>query len=227
MGSRPVAAPPPVPTWSPTSTTTARWTDLDGDGLADLLVHRLHNTGRLSSTESEVLYFRGRGVDGLAPPQRIRSKAGAQDLFPVDVDADGDLDVLVPRLKLDVGNLAQAVVAQSVDIELVVLPMDDHQLGEPVQLRQVSLPVDGSKAAWSMCEDLTGDGLTDLAAVVVDGELSVTAGHGVTIDRPPLYEVSLGVQADNLWAVQLTGGGDLVAWSKGEQSLAIVHLPPP
>ncbi|RME23512.1 MAG: VCBS repeat-containing protein [Deltaproteobacteria bacterium] len=221
-------APPPPGHDTDAGETSARWTDLDGDGLADLLVHRLRDPDRPARAVSEVFYYRGRGTAGLAPPQRITSQAGARDLFAVDLDGDGDREVLQPRLRLDGGNLARAVLGRSVEVELVALPMEEGRLLDPVQLRQVSLPVDGTRAAWSMFEDLTGDGLPDLA-MVIDGRLDIFAGRGMSVDRQPCATASLGVQADNLWALDLSGDGaaELVAWARGERALAIVEIPRP
>ncbi|MCB9795264.1 MAG: VCBS repeat-containing protein [Alphaproteobacteria bacterium] len=203
--------------------TWARWGDLDGDGKADLLVHRLR-TGTLAETEAELVWLRGTGR-GLGAPQVIPTGAGSAEAYPVDLDADGDLDVLIPQVPLDVGNLAQAVFDRSVDVSLTLLPMEGGRLGAARSLGTMSLPVEDSAAAWGMFEDLDGDGLPDLA-VAVNGQLRVRPGTGDGVARQASVELPLGLAATNLWALDLTGDGaaELVGWAPGEARVVVVRL---
>lgn len=206
-------------------TVGARWGDLTGDGKADLLATRI-DSGGLASTEAELQLWRGTGT-GLVGPQVVRTGAGSLEVFPVDLDADGDLDVLVPQIGIDVGALAQAVLSQSIDAELVAYPMEDGRLGSPVALHRVRVSLDGETASWSLFEDLSGDGRPDLA-VLRDGRLRCYAARAdrLGLASQPWIDVSVPFATENLWAVDLTGDGvaELVGWTPGERRLLVVHL---
>ncbi len=205
-------------------TTDAHWADLDGDGRTDLLVHQLHSDGSLAGTESRLLLHLGTG-SGLGPAQTVVRDSGVDDVFLVDMDADGDLDVLMPSLSLDMSNLAQAVMVRSVDVELLLMPMDGGELGTARSLRELALPLEGDKAAWSLFEDLSGDGLPDLA-VVVGRELSVYLGEGDRVSDKAWLTQSLEAPVEHLWAVDLSGDGavELVGWAPGDARVSVVQV---
>ena len=215
---------PPVARGQESWTTDAHWADLDGDGRTDLLVHQLRSDGSLGGTESRVYLHLGTAT-GLGPAQVVEREAGVDDLFVVDLDGDGDLDVLMPSLSLDIGNLAQAVMARSVDVELLLMPMEEGVLGPPRRLRELALPLEGDKAAWSLFEDLDGDGLLDLA-VAVGSSLSVYLGEGDSVSERAWMELELEGPVENLWAVDLSGDGapELVGWAPGDARVSVIQL---
>ncbi|MFT5681501.1 MAG: hypothetical protein ACI8RZ_002407 [Myxococcota bacterium] len=205
-------------------TTSAHWRDLTGDGRADLLIHRIASDGRLTGTEAELSLLTNTGRS-LSAPQIIRTGAGSQDAFPIDLDGDGDLDVLIPQVVLAVGNLAQAILTRSVDVTLVAHMMQDARLGPAVPLFDVSLPLEGGKgAAWSLFEDIDGDGLPDLA-VAVDGLLTCYRGQGTSVERAVMGTAALNAPVENLWAADLTGDGraELIGWAPGARELVVVR----
>lgn len=207
-------------------TVSARWADLTGDGRADLLASRVDSSSGFASTEAELQLWRGTG-SGLVGPQVLRTGAGSLEVFPVDLDADGDLDVLVPQVSIDVGTLAQAVLSQSFDAELVAYPMAQGRLGEPVTLHRVRVSLDGEVASWSLFEDLNGDGRPDLA-VLRDNRLRCYAARTdrIGIEERPWVDVAVPFTTANLWAVDLSGDGvsELVGWTPGEPKLLVIGL---
>ena len=206
----------------------ARWADLTGDGRADLLASRVDSSGGMAATEAELQLWVGTGTgSGLAAPQVVRTGAGSIEVFPVDLDGDGDLDVLVPQVRIDVGALAQAVLSQSFDAELVAYPMEDGRLGSPRPMHRVRVSLDGEQAAWSLFEDLSGDGRPDLA-YITDQRLQCFAAlpDRIGLADMPWVDVPVPFGVDNLWSVDLTGDGvaELVGWSPGESRLLVVRL---
>ncbi len=218
-------APPSADREDTAAPVSARWQDLTGDGRADLLIHRIATDGRLAGTEAELSLLTNTG-GGLSTPQVIQTGAGSTDAFPVDLDNDGDLDVLIPQVTLAVGNLAQALLTRSVDVTLVAHMMREGRLGGPVPLYDVALPLEGGRgSAWSLFEDLDGDGLPDLA-VAVDGRLSCYRGTGSGVGSS-LGVAALGAPVENLWAADLTGDGraELIGWAAGARELVVVRSP--
>lgn len=207
-----------------TEVTSVHWADLTGDGRADLLVHRVVASGKLTGNDAEVHLFANQG-GALGPPQVVETGASSRDAFLVDFDADGDLDVLLPQVRVDVGSLAQAVFERSMDVQLTLLPNEGGRLGTPRKLGDLAYPLEGTAVAWSLFEDLDGDGLPDLA-LALDGQLRVYPGDGQRLASRPSVEVALGRPATNLWARDLTGDGapELIAWTPEARALTVVRL---
>lgn len=205
-------------------TTAVHWADLTGDGRADLLVHRLHSSGKLTGTRSELQLYANRGKS-LGPPQAVDTGAISREAYLVDFDADGDLDVLLPQLRVDAGSLAQAVFDRTVDMQLTLVPAEEGGLGEPRKLGDLALPIEGSATGWSLFEDLDGDGFVDLA-IAVDGRLRVFPGDGQRIASRPTVDLDLGLAVSNLWAADLTGDGaaELLGWTPGVDRAVVVKL---
>ncbi len=205
-------------------TTTVLWADMNGDGRADLVVHRLVASGKLTGNVAEVHVYPNTG-SALGAPQVVQTGASSAECFLVDFDGDGDLDVLLPQVRIDVGSLAQAVFDRSMTVELALLDNDGGRLGSARELGDLAYPLEGTAVAWSLFEDLDGDGLPDLA-LALSGTLKLFKGDGRRLAPKPWAEVDLGVKATNLWAVDLTGDGaaELVAWAPEDRKMTVVRL---
>ena len=105
--------------------------------------------------------------------------------------------------------------------------MEDGRLSDAVPLTSVSLPLESDRgAAWSLFEDLDGDGLPDLA-VAVEGRVSVYRGAGRSVAAQPLASTVVRAPVENLWAADLVGDGraELVGWAPGATALVVVQSP--
>jgi hypothetical protein len=198
--------------------------DLDGDGIMDRLEHR-SVAGSSTPTAVGHLAFRRGTAQGLGPVQVHPTQPGAQHAYPVDLDNDGDQDILVPCISQEPMKVAQSVLTRRAQATLVVHPMQDGRLGPAVTLHEVTLPLSLGQAAWSMFGDHDGDGFVDLATAI-NGELRVYPGHGLTMQAAPSVVVPFTSTISNLWASDLDGDGvaELIGWAKGENNLVVVRL---
>ena len=216
---------PAGPDADPSTVTAAHWADLTGDGRADLLLHRLRSDGRLTGTEAEVHIHPNQG-DRLGPATVVPTGAGGTDAFLVDLDADGHLDVLLPQLSLDAGNLAQAVLRRSVDVRVTVLFGGPDGLGPPQPVGHLTVPIEDHALAWTIFDDLDGDGSLDLA-LAVDGVVRIHPVRGRTLAARPSLTLDLGLPVTNLWVGQLDDGDRpyLVGWTPGARRVVVARLP--
>jgi hypothetical protein len=142
--------------------------DLDGDGRADLLVHRM--VGELARSRSVTTVYRNRGdgVDLLAPPSaRIEREGGNSALRLQDIDGDGRVEILEAYLGFGVVQAIRMLTLQSAELRLSVLTLPSE--GAPAQTwsDDVTLPFDFSSSRVRgvlpfLDADWNGDGRSDL-----------------------------------------------------------------
>ena len=159
-------------TWSPGSVLSAvpdvravTAADLDDDGHLDLVA--------ATNTNSEIVWWQNTAGDGSAwssPRSIADSLLGAWSVAAVDMDQDGDLDV---------------VAAAEVDDTLAWWEHVPDGLGGIAWAKHdVSTLLDGSRSA--IAADLDGDGDPDLAGAAFDGDF-VAWSENRTIHRSALF----------------------------------------
>lgn len=96
--------------------------DFDGDGIADVCVRK--NAGGLVQATSSILFFRGQKGGGFSdtPVQVIENKGVASVVAFEDVDGDGRLELLTPRVRLSLIAFIRAFTSRSLSLEVDVIP---------------------------------------------------------------------------------------------------------
>ncbi|MEM1024004.1 MAG: VCBS repeat-containing protein [Myxococcota bacterium] len=96
--------------------------DFDGDGIADFCVRK--NAGGLVQATSSILFFRGLRGGGFTetPVQVVESKGVASVVDFRDVDGDGRLELLTPRVRLSILAFIRAFTSRSLSVEVDILP---------------------------------------------------------------------------------------------------------
>jgi len=204
--------------------------DFDGDGRADLLVQRMVTRGSWFGSTAELYFAPGDG-SRFVHRQSVETDAAAVDLIVVDYDGDGDKDVVIPQVDVNMGNLASALLAKVVKVDLTLFLMEEGRLSEePIRLRRLRFPLDaGDRMQLEGHFDLTGDGIVDL--VTNDGEdvLRVYPGSLDGFAEDPSHEraVTIPPGEDHLFAHDLTGDGraELVVWGQGQASGHVLRVP--
>jgi hypothetical protein len=205
-------------------TTDAHLRDLDGDGRVDLLVHRVLSDGSLFGTRSELRAWRGTGA-GFEGEQVLPLEGGSAEVYPADLDGDGDLELVSLEVALDASGLARSLLDGRVKVQLVARVMEGGRYGAPQILRELRVPIEPGQASWNLFGDLDGDGALDLA-LHREGEITVWRGQGLSFPDPPLLQIESAARVEELLVAELDGDGaaELVGWARGEAQLSVWSL---
>ena len=218
------------------STLLAFVRDLDGDGRADLVVHRMVGELMRSRTTTTVHMNTGDGVDPMAAPSgRIDLSGGNSALRLDDLDGDGRVEILEAYVPFGVVQAIRMLTLQRVEAELRVLTLPPGG-GTPVETwsAAVSFPFDFSasrvRGLLPYTEaDWNGDGRVDLCWGDGTGVLRIRLGEAR--EQGPGFgrivgSVPLPITGD-LVAADLDADGlmDFVAYDPldGEGRLRVAH----
>jgi hypothetical protein len=96
--------------------------DLDGDGIADLALRK--NAGGIRDAQSSIQLFLGRRGGGFEaqPSQRIERKGVAAVVGFEDVDGDGQVELLVPRLEISLFSIIGVFTSGKLSIDVDIYP---------------------------------------------------------------------------------------------------------
>jgi hypothetical protein len=197
--------------------------DLDADGRADLVVHRMVGELMRSRGTTSVHLNSGSGADPLAAPSfRLEQSGGNSALRIDDIDGNGRFEILEAYLGFGVVQAMRMLTMRRAELRLRIWALPDGG-GAPVETWSdyVSFPFDFATSRviglLPFTEaDWNGDGLLDLCWADGGGELRFRLGES----RPsgPAFgriagAMPLAVSGD-LVAADVDGDGlkDLVAW---------------
>ena len=144
--------------------------DLDGDGRADLVVHRMVGELARSRSTTTVHLNPGTGADPLAPPAaRLERSGGNSALRVADVDGDGRPELLEAYVGFGVVQAIRMLTLQRAELGLSVLtlPVDGSLAPKQTWSDSVSFPFDFSTTRVRgvlpfIDADWNGDGRPDL-----------------------------------------------------------------
>jgi hypothetical protein len=161
--------------------------DLDGDGIADLVIRKQVFQGITTATSTSYLFFghKGGGYDK-EPAQILKSEGvGLLQTQLVDLTGDGHPDLVVPSTSFGVFALVRMLTAKTAKVDFQVFPFDAKKrafAAEPLADRELkfrlSLSGDSDLQAVNLSADYTGDGKPDLAFGTAEKELSIFPGLG-------------------------------------------------
>ena len=176
----------------------AEVTDLDGDGIKDLVVADLGFPFPTDKRFGSVVWLRGR-ADGSFTPITLASGLGrVADVQPADFDGDGDLDLIVAEFGwLDTG-------------EILLLENRTTVAEKPEFVPSVVNPRHGG--IHVPVADLDGDGRPDFVALISQEHEKVIAylndGHGRFLPRDIYAAPHPAFGSSGIQLVDLDGDGD-------------------
>lgn len=212
----------------------AWFSDIDGDGKLDLVVHEAVLAGSWFGSTAALSLYRGTG-EGFVGPEVIETDAAALEVRLVDWEGDGDQDLLVPQIDVTMGNLARGLLARRVSLDAWLYRTGGGRLaGEPVLLGDLVVPIDKPEAFHAELEaDLTGDGVVDLVTDGGGDQLQVFAGvatpdRGRGVSATPTATLSLPIPDvdEALYVRDVTGDGraEVLVWEPGSRTAHLVRL---
>jgi hypothetical protein len=210
--------------------------DLDGDGRADLLVHRTSGTLLRSHSVTTVYRNHGDGIRLEDPPWLLLDDSDALSSADVmDLAGDGRMELVSSRIAFGIVQVARALAVRRVEIELRVFPLGGTggTPPKPSWTGAVSLPLDFGEGRVATLlptaeGDWNGDGRKDLLYGLARDEIAVHLG--VATEAGPGFGPRLATQrapAQGLTCVaDLDGDGfdDLVVYDPRDEKGAVEVL---
>jgi len=164
-------------------------TDMDGDGVLDLLHAKLIHYGSVFSQQNELRWYRGHIEGGrlaFAPPtEALRSDAGSfAELVRPRREGTPPLALLMATTNVNLGSIMKALASQSVTLQARILPWQAGALAQAPQAANEftyhELKASGRRAMF-LFADLNGDGWRDYLLNLYADSLSVF----LSTDGPP------------------------------------------
>jgi hypothetical protein len=206
--------------------TTVR--DLDGDGVADLIVNKI--SGGLGQMRAQTGVYFGKKGGGYDPPVQVISREGFSGAVSLaDLDGDGKPDLVMPHVSVGLGEMARALLAKKMLVGWEA--RRSHGRGfdlQPATVKDVDLAVDTSQLADvegmypSVEGDFDGDGKHDFVAPNGPDQIGVWLGGGKSLIADSPRAIVHATPSRFYQVVDLDGDrkSDLVVFYRGRTDLA-------
>lgn len=210
--------------------------DLNGDGLADLLLNTI--VGRLMDgrSHSQILLNGGSGVSLDTEPDAIRESDGGLSGFSfVDIDGDGVEEMLETTMEFGIVQMMRILVTRTAKTKVRLLVLDSEATGGTRTLFEdeftFSLNFGDSslRGLIPSIGDWNGDGIQDM--FVARGASEITFRMGSLDDDDPLFgrargRQPVGLESGESRIADLNGDGldDIVAFTDTDPDQPLVVL---
>jgi len=200
--------------------------DLNGDGLADVLINKQKTRG-LTSLYSLVSIFYHRKNTGISSvPQQIITTEGTASVAMVirDLNRDGRQDLILPSFEFGLGAVIRYFFTKKIRVSFLVYLMreDGRYPDKPDLEKEIRFKIDlsgqSNLAVIDPDGDYNGDGVNDLVFGTSDDELSIFPGVKDPLKSNRIYE------DDPLLRLQINTLGYLIASDLGNKGRSDIIL---
>ena len=221
-------------------TTLHAVTDVDGDGLADLVTHTLEGRNMLGMRSTFEVHPGSLSDGGLEFAPEASATLRAPRMGPAflalagysaqrleDLDGDGQLDMAFGHVDMGLGGMFHAMAGNAIKLRVAFYRNDDGRFpDEATTKRQVSPDYDGDRESGDVffptvrLGDVDGDGRPDLVVGRDWTDLQVfhgVAGAGLFTTVPQRVEVPVPHDERNTWLTDVNGDG--------KQDIVLNHPP--
>ncbi len=164
--------------------------DYTGDGTVDLMAMEVKSEGVFNKTTTFALHG-GEIKSGFVqfsqdPMTEVQSNGIQYEMFARDLDADGDLDLMVSSVQLGVAKIIGALLTSSLKIDLGFYPMEQGEYSaKPATTRNITASFSLTSGEYWLPAvqiiDQNTDGLLDL--LIQDSDIAMSVFLGEASDR--------------------------------------------
>lgn len=157
--------------------------DINGDGIADMMVKETQSTGVLDRNNRYDIYY-GYNDDGLISFRQtedtsITAEGTLEGLELVDINGDQRKEILVSSFDIGIGQIIGALISGSIDQDVFLFTLDNEgkYLKKPIFKKEVdlkfSLSSGKSGQAVILAADVNGDGMKEMLLSDSEKRLSI------------------------------------------------------
>jgi len=199
--------------------------DLNGDGLTDLMLHRISGGLMQGSSVTDIFINGGEGALGVGRPDaRMEIKGGFSGVEPRDLDGDGRHEIIETSFQFGILQMVRVLLTRKASVRVRVLnsSADDPTRFDPSWEQDMTFRINFGEGRIdglfpNADGDWNGDGLMDLLLPAGSETVAIRLGEKNEIGPSfgkPVAEQSIPLSAGRTRVADLSGDGlpDLVAY---------------